>query len=141
VKKKLVVFASLLFISSPAPAQDSFLWKISPFAFDEGGNIDPLFTSLLCSYNALNINDVFLTRKILDKGGYEANPLMKWTANNRPYELILKSVLMLGENFTLKWLKKENEFFAYGAAILLNVLYTYVNYNNYRVLFMLNKEL
>jgi hypothetical protein len=141
VKKKLVVFASLLFISSPAPAQDSFLWKISPLAFDEGGNIDPLFTSLLCSYNALNINDVLLTRKILDKGGYELNPLMKWAAKNRPYELIFKSALMLGENFTLKWLKNKNELLGYTAAVLLNVLYAYVNYNNYRVMLRLNKEL
>lgn len=141
MKKYLVVFVLFLFISSSVSAQESFLWKISPVAFDGKGNIDPYFTSLLCSYNALNINDVFQTRRILDRGGYEANPLMRWAAEKRPYELIFKSVLMLGENWTLKWLKEENELLGYSAAVLLNVLYAYVNYSNHQVMFRLNKEL
>jgi len=141
VKKELLVFSAVLIFSAPGYSQESFLLKISPIAFHEDGSADPVFTSLLFSYNILNINDVLLTRKIMDNGGYEANPLMRWAAENRPYELIFKSVLMLGENWTLKWLKEENEILGYGAAVLINVLYAYVNYNNYQVIFRLNKEL
>ncbi|HSR17738.1 MAG TPA: DUF5658 family protein, partial [Ignavibacteriaceae bacterium] len=117
------------------------LLKISPLTFNDDGSIDPVFTGLLLSYNILNINDVFLTREILDKGGYEVNLLMQWAAKNRPYDLIFKSALMLGENFTLKWIKKENEFLGYAAAVLFNLLYSYVNYNNYQLIIRLNSEI
>lgn len=136
--KKLLVFSVLTIIYASGYSQESVLLKISPITFNEDGKIDPVFTSLLLSYNILNINDVLLTREILDKDGYEANPLMQWAAKNRPYDLIFKSALMLGENFTLKWIKKENEFLGYTAAVLFNLLYSYVNYNNYQVVIRLN---
>lgn len=139
--KKLFVFAALSFIYTPGYSQESVLLKISPLTFKDDGSIDPVFTSLLLSYNILNINDVFLTRKILDKDGCEANPLMQWAVKNRPYDLIFKSALMLGENFTLKWIKKENEFLGYTAAVLFNLLYSYVNFNNYQVIIRLNSEI
>jgi hypothetical protein len=117
------------------------LLKISPLAFNEDGTIDPVFTSLLLSYNILNINDVLLTREIIDKDGCEVNPLMQWAVKNRPYDLIFKSALMLGENLTLKWIKKENEFLGYAAAVLFNLLYSYVNFNNYQLIIRLNSEI
>ncbi len=139
--KKLLVFSVLTIIYTSGYSQESVLLKISPLAFNEDGTIDPVFTSLLLSYNILNINDVFLTREILDKGGYEVNPLMQWAAKNRPYDLIFKSALMLGENLTLKWIKKENEFLGYAAAVLFNLLYSYVNFNNYQLIIRLNSEI
>ncbi len=139
--KKLLVFSVLTIIYTSGYSQESFLLKISPLAFNDDGSTDPVFTSLLLSYNILNINDVFLTREILDKGGYEVNPLMQWSAKNRPYDLIFKSALMLGENYTLKWIKKENEFLGYTAAVLFNLLYSYVNFNNYQLIIRLKSEI
>ncbi|HVO75945.1 MAG TPA: DUF5658 family protein [Ignavibacteriaceae bacterium] len=75
----------------------------------------------------------------MECGGYEANPLMKWAVKNPPCELLFKSALMLGENYTLKWIKEENELLGYAAAIVFNILYSYVNYNNYQVVIRLSK--
>jgi hypothetical protein len=139
--KKLLVFSVLTIICTSGYSQESFPVKLSPLTLNDDGSVDPVFTSLLLSYNILNINDVFLTREILDKGGCEVNPLMQWAAKNRPYDLIFKSALMLGENFTLKWIKKENEFLGYAAAVLFNLLYSYVNFNNYQLIIRLNGEI
>ena len=122
-------------------SQESFPVKISPLAFNDDGSIDPIFTSLLVSYNILNVSDVFLTRKIIYNGGNEENPLMRSIVKNPPYDLVFKSLIMMGENWGLKWLKQENALLGYTAAVLLNVIYSYVNYNNNQVVIRLNTNI
>jgi hypothetical protein len=106
---------------------------VSPITYNKDGTIDYIFSSMLLTYNVLNITDLVLTRRGLDLGYNEGNPLMMDIVKNRPWDLVFKTSVMLGANYLFKYAKAGNGTFAYIMVAVIIVVYSYVNYMNYRL--------
>lgn len=88
----------------------------SPVALTERGAIVPL-SALLTSFDVFEIGDLILTRKILDQGGSEMNPLMRGaTTAGRPLDAWLKAGLIITSNYALKAIYSWNRLIAYVIA-------------------------
>ena len=120
-------------MSQPKSVVLKTITDVSPIAYNKNGKIDYAFSSLLLTYNVLNISDLILTRRALDLGHEEGNPLMVGLVKNRPWDLITKVTVMMGANYLLKYTKNSSSLYAYILVSALIILYSYTNYINYKV--------
>jgi hypothetical protein len=92
-----------------------------------------LFAAGLVAFFALNVADMILTQRVLDRGGKESNPalakIMRWTGGR--WRLI-KMLIATGVVVAL-WMIGAS-MWAYIALMALNAAWVYVVWHNARVL-------
>lgn len=124
----------LIFVCGTAISQQSLVMKFTPIALHKNDDVDWVYTSLLTTFNTLNVADVFITRRGIERGAYEFNPIMRGALDNPPWDLMIKVAMMSGINFLLKLQKEESPLVAYIIVGILIVTYTIVNVHNYNIL-------
>lgn len=113
------------------PQQQSFLMKLTPITIDTLGSIDWVATSLLTTYNVLNLTDVFLTRRGIEGGATEGNPLM--SGLSPPWDLVVKVSATMGVNYIFKEIYMRDKTAAYIFGAVIVVVSALVDIHNYRI--------
>lgn len=91
------------------------------------------YHSLEVMYIGLNVADLVTTYRLIDGGGYEANPLMSKIIDNKPLTIGIKTLSTLTYLGACHVIRKDKPKLAFALLILGNIGYSAVVYNNYQV--------
>jgi uncharacterized membrane protein len=89
-----------------------------------------IYHSLEASYIGLNVYDLKTTFDVIDKGGYEMNPIMKGT---HAHMIAVKSFATLGTLGLLRIIRKDHPKTAMISLIVANVGMGYLVTRNYQI--------
>jgi hypothetical protein len=89
-------------------------------------------TTLYATYGALQAFDVYLTRRALDVGAHEANPVMVGPARNSGVMLAVKALSTVGSIYFTERTWKKNRKGAVILMVALNAVSTAVVIHNVR---------
>ena len=89
-------------------------------------------TTLYATYGALQAFDVYLTRRALDVGAHEANPIMVGPAGNSGVMLAVKALSTVGSIYFTERTWKKNRKGAVILMVALNAVSTAVVIHNAR---------
>ena len=100
---------------------------------------DWIYNGLEASYIGLNIADYITTRQAMEKGAWEANPIMRPFVKNKPAFASIKAGATLTTLYLSRKVKKEKPKVAFGLLIIGNLVYGYLANHNYKVNLQLSK--
>ncbi|MGO9481787.1 MAG: DUF5658 family protein [Candidatus Kryptoniota bacterium] len=134
MKSTLFVSAILLLMCAAKPAypQTSLIESISPVAIDNDGAVDVSYTLLLSALDMSRIMDFGNTKWALNHGGYELNPVMRYTFQHQPLDMLFSAACISAENVCLKniWTNNNEAGWIAGSASL--IISSFIVYQNFR---------
>lgn len=92
-----------------------------------------VYNSLEVAYIGLNVLDVVSTYKIIDRGGYEANPLMAKFVDNKVAFIGVKAISTTAFLGACRIIKKDKPKLAFALLLAGNVGYGFLINHNYQV--------
>ncbi len=120
------LFDASLAASQPVPDQRTVLRKAS---IESHGST--LLASLYASTAMWQALDVHSTFRVLDRGGYEGNPLLAGITENRPAFIATKAAIAAGSIYAASRIGRHNKVAAAAALIGINAAYAVVVSHNY----------
>lgn len=93
----------------------------------------PVMLSLYASTAIVQALDTHSTLVGLDRGAYEANPLMSGFAKNKAAFIGVKAAVAVGTIYAAREMAKKNKVAAIVTLVAINSVYAYVAHHNYRV--------
>ena len=102
-------------------------------AQEKNKRTDWIYNGLEASYIGLNIADYITTRQAMEKGAWEANPIMRPFVKNKPAFASIKAGATLTTLYLYRKVKKEKPKVAFGLLLALNIFYGHIVNNNYQV--------
>lgn len=119
-------------IDIPALEAEQVQLPQSPFQPRSAGPSATLL-SLYASTVAVHALDVHSTLQGLDRGAYEANPLMAGLVNNKAAFIGVKAAVVAGTIYAAHEMSKRNKTRAILTLVAVNSVYAYVAHHNYQV--------
>lgn len=101
--------------------------------FRPGGRDSAMMISLYASTAVVQALDIHSTLAGLDKGAYEANPIMAPLTRNKAAFIGVKAAVAAGTILAAREMAKKNKVAAIVTLVAMNSLYAYVAHHNYRV--------
>jgi Domain of unknown function (DUF5658) len=91
----------------------------------------PLLASLYASTAMWQALDVHSTLRILDRGGFEGNPMLAGVTQNKSAFIATKAAIAAGSIYAASRLGRRNKFAAAAALVGIDVAYALVVSHNY----------
>jgi len=111
---------------------ESVFKKISPVVYS-GESIDAFMTSMLIFQDAMSLGDWFLTKKALQMGAREGNPVMRWAFENPPADIGLKLISISLSNYFQKEVFKRDKTLGYITSVVFTAIHSAVLYHNIKI--------
>ena len=96
-----------------------------------GSRRSPLLASLYASTAMWQALDVHSTLRILDRGGFEGNPMLAGLTQNRSAFIATKAAIAAGSIYAASRLGRHNKFAAVAALVGIDAAYALVVSHNY----------
>jgi hypothetical protein len=93
----------------------------------------PVLASLYVSTAVLQALDAHSTLTGLERGAFEANPLMSGITQNKFAFIGVKAAVAAGTIYATREMAKKNKVAAVVTLLAINSVYAYVAHNNYKV--------
>jgi hypothetical protein len=95
--------------------------------------VDLALASLYVSTAVLQALDAHSTLAGLDRGAFEANPIMSGITQNKFAFIGVKAAVAVGTIYATREMAKKNKVAAIVTLLAINSVYAYVAHNNYKV--------